>query len=77
MNNVPSVKEVLVCEEKDSIIAEIFFDEEMVNAENVIKSEIDKLNKKLPSYTQIASIKFRNTEFPKTTTKKIKRNYEV
>lgn len=77
MNNVPSVKEVLVYGEKDSITAEIFFDEEMDNAESVIKNEIDVLNKKLPSYKQIASVKFRDTEFPKTTTKKIKRNYGV
>lgn len=77
MNNVPLVKEALVYGEKDSIIAEIFFDEETDNAESVIKNEIDVLNKKLPSYKQIASVKFRNTEFPKTTTKKIKRNYGV
>lgn len=77
MNNIPSVKEVLVYGEKDSIIAEIFFDEETDDTENVIKNEIDILNKNLPSYKQIASVKFRNTEFPKTTTKKIKRNYGV
>lgn len=77
MNNIPSVKEVLVCGEKDSIIAEIFYDEETDDAESVIKNEIDMLNKNLPSYKQIASVKFRNTEFPKTTTKKIKRNYGV
>lgn len=77
LNNVPSVKEVLVYGEKDSIIAEIFFDQETDNIESVIKNEIDMLNKKLPSYKQIASVKLRNTEFPKTTTKKIKRNYGV
>lgn len=77
MNNVPSVKEVLVYGEKDSIIAEIFYDEETDDAKSVIKKEIDMLNKNLPSYKQIVSVKFRNIEFPKTTTKKIKRNYGV
>lgn len=77
MNNIPVVKEVLVYGKNDSITAEIFCDEEAENAESIIREKIDMLNKDLPSYKQIASVKFRETEFPKTTTKKIKRNYEV
>lgn len=77
MNNIPVVKEVLVYGKNDSITAEIFFDEEVENVESIIKNKIDVLNKDLPSYKQIVSVKFRDTEFPKTTTKKIKRNYGV
>lgn len=77
MNNIPEVKEVLVYGKNDSITAEIFFDEEVDNAESKIKDKIDELNKEIPSYKQIASVIFRDTEFPKTTTKKIKRNYGV
>ena len=77
MNNISEVKEVLVYGKNDSITAEIFFDEEVENAEGLIKNKIDMLNKDLPSYKQITSVIFRETEFPKTTTKKIKRNYGV
>ena len=77
MNSIPEVKEVLVYGKNDSVTAEIFCDEEAENEESIIKYKIDMLNKDLPSYKQISSLKFRDTEFPKTTTKKIKRNYEV
>lgn len=77
MNNIPEVKEVLVYGANDLITAEIFFDDEFDNAASIIKDKIDELNKEIPSYKQIASVKFRDTEFPKTTTKKIKRNYGV
>ena len=77
MNNIPEVKEVLVYGKNDFVTAEIFCDAEAENAESIIREKIDLLNKDLPSYKQIASVKFRETEFPKTTTKKIKRNYEV
>ncbi|MBE6784210.1 MAG: hypothetical protein E7536_09415 [Ruminococcaceae bacterium] len=77
MNNISEVKEVLAYGKNDSIIAEIFPDEDITNAENIIKDKIDELNKGLPSYKQISGITFRDTEFPKTTTKKIKRNYGV
>lgn len=77
MNNIPEVKEVLVYGNNDSVTAGIFCDAEAENAESIIREKIDMINKDLPSYKQIASVKFRETEFPKTTTKKIKRNYEV
>lgn len=72
MNNIPEVKETLVYGENDFITAEIF-----AEAENTdhIKSEIVRINADLPTYKNIANIKFRDCEFPKTSTKKIKRNY--
>ena len=39
-----------------------------------LKAEIDKINRKLVSYKQIRKIELRDTEFEKTTTRKIRRN---
>ena len=39
-----------------------------------INDEIAAVNGKLPNYKQIKKVRFRDTEFEKTTTKKIKRN---
>lgn len=40
----------------------------------LLKAEIDKINRKLVSYKQIRKIELRDTEFEKTTTRKIRRN---
>lgn len=40
-----------------------------------IKNDVQQLNKQLPSFKQIRGIEIRKTEFEKTTSKKIKRNY--
>ena len=45
--------------------------EEMYDA---IKEHVDKINRKLVSYKHIRKIEIRDTEFEKTTTRKIKRN---
>ncbi len=74
MNHISQVKEVLVYGENDIITAELFCNIEVENEESVIRDKIEQLNKNLPSYKQIASVKYRDSEFPKTTTKKIKRN---
>ena len=39
----------------------------------LLKSEIDKANDKMPLYKRVKRFKVRETEFEKTTTKKIKR----
>ena len=39
----------------------------------IIKNEINTMNKKLPSFKQIRNIELRQTEFEKTTSRKIKR----
>lgn len=75
LNNIPEVKEVLVFEENDCIVAEIYPDYDIEGVENTVKNSIKELNLKLPSFKQISAIKFRKDEFPKTTTKKIKRTY--
>lgn len=78
------VKEVIVSStdtigEELAISAEIFIDAEAVeqkgeqSAEQKIKDSIETLNDTLAFYKRITDIKFRDIEFPKTTTKKIKR----
>lgn len=73
------VKEVMVYENNGVIAAEIFPDENYVNSEGItdvyanVNAKIEELNKTLPIYKQIGSVKLRDNEFEKTTTKKIKR----
>ena len=76
MAAVPYIKEVLVYEEDKKIVAEFFLNEEdYPNAKNMIKSDVDKFNRSMPSFKNINKIKTRDEEFPKTTTLKIARKY--
>lgn len=69
------VIEVVVYEEDGCITAELYLDKnENPDAENQIKKDIREFNKTVPTYKQVTKIKTRDTEFPKTTTLKIKRN---
>ena len=72
--SIPEIEEVLVYGENDRITAEIYLDPDTPCDQETIKTKISELNVALPNYKQIANVKFRETEFPKTTTKKIKRN---
>ena len=83
---IPEIKEVVVFGEKNDvgqeigIAAEIFpnFDyAEKVgikDIEKAINTGIDKLNDVLPYYKRISNVIYREVEFKKTTTKKIKRH---
>lgn len=73
MNNIPEVKEVVAYGENDSIVAEIYPDYEIADVEKPINEKVSELNQNLPLFKRIAKVKFTDTEFPKTTTKKIKR----
>ena len=66
---IPDVIEVVVYSENDVITAEIYTENE-----DAVNTAIRNLNKELPNYKAIKNIKFRQTEFEKTTTKKIKRD---
>lgn len=68
IQGVEHVKEVLVYEEDGKIVAEIFGEEE-----DRIREGVKKMNQDLPLYKQIQKIRFRDAEFEKTNTKKIKR----
>lgn len=69
--NVNGIGECMVYEENNKLTAEIYSNDEA--DESGIINDIHSLNRTLPVYKQIVSIKFRKTEFEKTTTKKIKR----
>ncbi len=71
--NISEIVEVVVYGENGKLTAEIFLGEEPKASEEEIKKAIFDTNRSLPVYKQVANIKFRNTEFPKTTTKKIMR----
>lgn len=62
------VNEVLVYAESGKIAAEIFGENEAA-----VRECIKAINQELPAYKRIQKIKFRDTEFEKTNTKKIKR----
>lgn len=68
---IENVDEVLVYDEDNLITAEIYT--ENAEAKEAVRTAVQKLNEELPFHKQIKHIKFRDTEFEKTTTKKIKR----
>ncbi len=74
---IPYVKEVICYGKNNLIVAEIFLNEEKENAKELIHSDIKSLNQKLPITRNIGEIIIRETEFEKTTTKKIKRTQGV
>ena len=77
MITIPYVKEVVVSDEDNMITAEFFLDTDAEpNAKEKIKEDVTALNRQLPVYKRILKVKTRDTEFPKTTTLKIKRVYK-
>jgi len=82
---IPYVKDVLVYGETEAgrnvprLIAEVLWDSDYMqenrikNPQERLEKAIDTLNKSLPYYKKISDIRIRETEFDKTTTKKIKR----
>ncbi len=83
--NIPYVNEVVVSSiknennEEDGLRAEVYLDEEKTqklrtdDIKEKLRTDINEAFIKLPIYKQINEIVIRDTEFPKTTTKKIKR----
>ena len=77
MCNIEYVKEVMVYDEDNFITGEFYLDEDLCpDAKERIKADITELNRSLPTYKRILKVKTRDTEFPKTTTLKIKRTYK-
>ena len=72
---IPYVKEAIAYGEDNVIVAEVFLDEETPDARDMIDADIQKINHNLPQVRNIGKVVIRDTEFPKTTTRKIKRNY--
>lgn len=76
LSTIDYVKEVLVYEEDGAITAEFYLDTvEIPDAKDRLKKDVRAVNLQLPAYKQVTRTKLRDTEFPKTTTLKIKRNY--
>lgn len=73
---IDNVGEVVVYQEDNVIVAEIYSDAEgdKTAIQAQIKADIKKVNSQLAVYKQINRVKFRDEEFIKTTTKKIKRD---
>ncbi len=71
--NVSNINEVVVYANDDDITAEIYSENASDEIKENIKNNIFALNKTLPAYKHIANVVFRENEFEKTTTKKIKR----
>ena len=70
------MKEVIVYGETGTIVAEVYLDEETADGKARIHEDIRALNRQLPQVKAIGKIVIRDTEFPKTSTKKIKRYKE-
>lgn len=70
---VPGINEIVVYEKNGSIVAEIFPKICDDKAKREIENSIFEFNKNLPVYKQIKDVIFRDLEFPKTSSKKIKR----
>ncbi len=76
MNEITYIGEVIVSEENDKIMAEVYLDEDAdTEAKEKIKEDIKKVNAKLPSYKRIGKTVIRDEAFEKTTSLKIKRKY--
>lgn len=72
---IPYVKETIVYGKDNVIVAEVYLDENVAGVKARINADIQILNQRLPQMRNIGKVIIRDIEFPKTTTKKIKRNY--
>ena len=84
VNALPYVKEVVCYQEDNAIVAEAFFNKEYIeetgtqelNYAEKFAADIVEFNRNQPPQKNIGRTLVRDTEFPKTTTMKIKRNYK-
>lgn len=77
LSTIDYVKEVVVGDEDGFITAEFFLNTvDTPDAKERIRDDVNAINRKMPKYKQVTRVKTRDTEFPKTTTLKILRNYK-
>jgi len=69
MLKIEEIKEVVICEQDGKLTAKVYSEHE----EKIVRQKINEANKHLASYKQIEKIAFYTEEFPKTSSKKIKR----
>ena len=76
LNSIPYIKEVVVYADDNTIIAEVYLDTESdPGCASKLDGDILLFNQTQAPYKNIGKAVVRETEFPKTTTKKIKRQY--
>ena len=68
LSDIPGIDEVVVMEEDGAITAEIY-----AQRRDGVEEAVTRLNRTLPPYKRIQKVRFRETEFERTTTRKIKR----
>lgn len=77
VERIDEVQEVVVYADENAITAEVYPDKDsglsMDELIRRIQKQIDKLNATLPNHKHIRKLKIRDTEFEKTSTRKIKR----
>lgn len=71
---ISGIDEAVVSERDGMIVGEIFSKDASQWQKEDIERKITSLNRSLPMYKRIAEVNFRDTEFEKTTTRKIKRS---
>ncbi|MBQ6022759.1 MAG: long-chain fatty acid--CoA ligase, partial [Clostridia bacterium] len=77
MSDIEFVKEVLVYEDNGRIAGEFYLDEDKYpDAKERLREEVLRVNSTMAEFKRVSVIKTRDTEFPKTTTLKIIRNYK-
>ena len=77
MSDIEFVKEVLVYEDNGRIAGEFYLDEDKYpDAKERLREEVLRVNSTMAEFKRVSIIKTRDTEFPKTTTLKIIRNYK-
>lgn len=75
LQKIEYVKEVICYGENGRIVGEFYLDdEEYPDAKQRLKADVAEVNKTLADYKQVAIIRTRDEEFPKTTSMKIIRN---
>ena len=75
LQKIEYVKEVICYGENGRIVGEFYLDEEEYpDAKQRLKADVAEVNKTLADYKQVAIIRTRDEEFPKTTSMKIIRN---
>jgi len=76
-NSFSYIKEVVVYEDNDMITAEVFLDTENIpDCISRLDNDIIEFNRTQPIFKNIGKTIVRETEFPKTTSRKIKRQYK-
>lgn len=68
------MREIVVYEADNQITAEILPLDQNEATQEAIRAEIVRFNQELPPYMRVTNVRFRDREFVKTTTGKIKRN---